>query len=281
MAYKNVLAQVNDGETDAARLQALVPFCARWEARLIGVHVVPPPYIPTYTLARLPEAAYEAHYAAANASAERAKKLFEHNTAAMGEQAVWRQLEGRVDDTLKHQARYADIVVLGQPDPDTADPEDMALAGEVLLGAGRPVLMVPYAGTPNLKASNVLIAWSASREGARALSDAMPLLLGAETVTVLVVDTDPDAPLPGPSEDEPPAETVAETLQRHGVNAKPSHVVATKGHIGDIILSEAASGSADLVVAGAYGHARLRELLFGGVTRTLLEQMPVPVLFSH
>ena len=95
--------------------------------------------------------------------------------------------------------------MFGQPDPDTADPEDMALAGEILLGAGRPVLMVPCAGTPDLKASNVVVAWSASREGARALSDAMPLLLGAETVTVLVVDTDPDSPLPGPSEGQPPA----------------------------------------------------------------------------
>jgi nucleotide-binding universal stress UspA family protein len=147
----------------------------------------------------------------------------------------------------------------------------------VLLASGRPLLAVPYAGQFERVGDRVLVAWNASREATRAVNDALPLLRGATIVTVLAVN--PKHGIEGHG--DVPAADIVLHLARHGVKAEAAHTIANDISEGDALLSYAADLGADLIVAGGYGHSRARETVFGGVTRTLLEEMTVPMLLSH
>jgi len=192
--------------------------------------------------------------------------------------AEWRSAEGGALTAMRLSARYADLVVVGQRDPDLAPGEGMPgyFLEELVLSAGRPVLVVPYAGRfPRIDA-RVLVAWNASREAARAVADALPLIADAEAVTVLTIGA------PAAGEDDPAsAAALVRHLLRHGIRAKAENEVAEDISVGDLILSRVADLGADLVVMGAFGHSRLRELVLGGVTRRLLNEATIPVLFSR
>jgi nucleotide-binding universal stress UspA family protein len=196
-----------------------------------------------------------------------------------GLQGEWRVADGNTAALLALHARYADLTVLGQPNADepfkgaSAD----AVLVNVLLSSGRPVLAVPYAGQFERVGERVLIAWNASRESTRAVNDALPLLRGAAAVTVLAVN--PKHGIEGHG--DVPAADIALHLARHGVKAEAAHTIAKDISEGDALLSYAADIGVDLIVTGGYGHSRAREMVFGGVTRTLLQEMTVPMLLSH
>jgi nucleotide-binding universal stress UspA family protein len=190
--------------------------------------------------------------------------------------AEWRSAEGGALAAMRRSARYADLVVVGQRDPDLAPGEGMPgyFVEELVLSAGRPVLVVPYAGRfPRIDA-RVLVAWNASREAARALTDALPLLQRAQAVEVAAFE--PQAADHGAE----PGTDLALYLARHGVRVNVARQQAGI-EVGAQILSRAADSEADLIVMGAYGHSRAREIVLGGATRTLLESMTVPVLMAH
>lgn len=188
--------------------------------------------------------------------------------------------EGRLvaDDpegALVLMSRYADLVVLSQTDPAHQVAGAVRQLPEyVTLSIARPVLVVPYAGHPPGLDGNALVAWDGSVEAARALGGSLPLLRHAAAVTV--------AQFQGVETVEPATQAADLTawLSRHGVRAT---VAAQHGDIegGNALLSLAADMQADLVVMGCYGHTRLRELLLGGVTKTMLESMTVPTLMAH
>ena len=163
----------------------------------------------------------------------------------------------------------ADIVVIGQKAPhglpDSWRPEHL------LSACGVPLLVVPSGWQDKTLAGRIIIAWNASKEARRAIADAMPLLVAAQSVTVFVVDQ---------SDDELSID-VALHLARHGVRAKIEHIVSGGGPVAEVILSEASKLDADLVVIGAYSHARSTRILFGGVTQAILKQATIPVLMSR
>jgi nucleotide-binding universal stress UspA family protein len=136
---------------------------------------------------------------------------------------------------------------------------------------------VPYAGQFERVGERVLVAWNASRESTRAINDALPLLKNAAMVTVLAVN--PKHGIEGHG--DVPAADIALHLARHGVKAEAAHTIAKDISEGDALLSYAADLGVDLIVSGGYGHSRAREMVFGGVTRTLLQEMTVPMLLSH
>lgn len=175
-------------------------------------------------------------------------------------------------------ARRSDLVVIGQADPRRRDTAIMQEEIEaILIRAGRPVLIVPYAGTYELPAPRVMIGWNGSREATRAVHDAMPFLKRAENVTVFSVATDP-------SDDwdvDLGAVDLAAHLAHHGVTVTLSRTVADGLPQAAALLNEAADLGIGLLVTGAYGQTPMRERVLGGVTRSLLEGMTVPVLMSH
>ena len=147
----------------------------------------------------------------------------------------------------------------------------------VALSVGRPILILPYAGTFAPIPKRPLVCWKPSREATRAVTDALPFLQRAEKVSILAVN-------PRPGQDghgEDPGADLALFLARHGVKAEVATQSGVKLDVGEFILSRAADLSADLLVMGAYAHPRLREVVFGGVTQTIMRHMTVPVLMSH
>lgn len=187
-----------------------------------------------------------------------------------------RLVDDEPEGGLALQSRYADLVVVSQTDPDDQSARlTPRLPEYVMFNSARPVLVVPYAGTFERLGDNVLVAWDASMEATRAVTNAIPLLKRARHVTIAVFN-----PNPFDAHGEQPGADIALYLARHGVNIEVS-LQQTGIDVGNALLSMAADRNADLIVMGGYGHARLRELLLGGATETVLRTMTVPVLMSH
>jgi nucleotide-binding universal stress UspA family protein len=189
----------------------------------------------------------------------------------------WHRLDHTGLTELIQLAGAADLAVLGQYPGDDSDGVTWLRPDHVVLGAGRPALVVPYAGTFERVGRRVLIAWDGSREANRALHDALPLIGGAEAVTVMHLG----AQRADLDRDRPRLERIVRHLGRHGVKARPEESPLGGIPISDALLSRAADLAADMIVAGAYHHSPLRESLLGGVSRDLLDHMTAPVLMSH
>jgi nucleotide-binding universal stress UspA family protein len=173
-------------------------------------------------------------------------------------------------------ALYADLLVLGQKDPDDPNTLDVPddFVEDVLLQAGKPSLIIPSVGTFEEVATRALIAWKPTRETARAVAGAIPLLQKARTVQVVSWGDDPF----------PLAETtfgIGRYLKWHGIDAEVRHYPDEPADLGELLLSRVADESADLLVMGCYSHSRVREIMLGGMTRTVLKSMTCPVLMSH
>jgi len=191
----------------------------------------------------------------------------------------WQVATGLAVDDVARRARTADLLVLGQTDPDLPlPPMARHLVEDALMNAGRPMLIVPFAGDFDTIGTNVLIGWNGTREAARAAHDALLLIEPTATVTVLTVERARSAA------DSPqvPGADMAEHLARHGLKVSAARTV-TDGSISyaDALLAHASDTGADLLVTGGYGHSRARELILGGVSRELLDHMTLPVLMSH
>ena len=211
------------------------------------------------------------------AAMPKAEAEFRERLRLDGIAGEWRSVEGVVRHEVALHARCADLVVVGQEDPDGDRTGVSGVVEQTLFTSGRPVLVVPFAGRFETVGHRVLIGWKASREAARAVNDALPLIAQAEAATVLAVS--PRSGLEGHGGE--PGADIALHLARHGIKVEVQHTVEPEISDADAILNAAADLSADLLVVGAYGHSRLREMVLGGVTRTLLRHMTVPVLMSH
>ena len=276
MSYKTILVHCDASKSVSHRLDVAAELAQRFGARLVALHVRRPFETPVFFEGSFPmddffrtyEEGVKADEAAASAAFAKATKG-KHLTTE------WRAADGYVDSELAVQARYADLVVLGQAEPEpTATPSD--LPETVALATGRPVLVVPHIGAKP-PGKTVLLCWNSSREAARAAADALPFLTAAEKVIVLVIN--PTASAEGHGA-EPGADAAA-WLTRHGVKVTVQRDVAPDADVGSVILSRAADHDADLIVMGIYGHSRMREMVLGGASRTLLGSMTVPVFMSH
>lgn len=171
-------------------------------------------------------------------------------------------------------ARRFDISVVPQAEPDKSGVEEL-ITEAALFASGRPVIVVPYIQKEGLKLDHVIVCWDGGRAAARAVADAMPLLTRAGKVEVVIVSSD------APKSDEIPGADLGEHFARHGIKTEIKQIVAPDNDVASTILSYAADFSADFMVMGGYGHSRLKEFVLGGVTRSILDAMTVPVLMSH
>lgn len=278
MSYKTILVHCDASRSVGSRLAAAAEVAQRFDARLVGLHAREPFEVVSYVdggmaLGPLMEA-YEAGRAATEKTARTAyDKVAKGATFA----SEWRVTEAFADDALAVNARYADLLVIGQADPEDVAGSRNDLPEAMAFATGRPVLVVPRIGALAPIGRTVMLCWNASRESARAAADALPFLCAAEKVIVLVIDPEVSADGHG----QEPGADVALWLARHGVNVTVQREVAADAKVGETILSRAADLDADLIVMGVYGHSRLREFVLGGASRTLLESMTVPVLMSH
>jgi nucleotide-binding universal stress UspA family protein len=210
------------------------------------------------------------------AEAERAQAAFDATATAAQISADSRLLAERAADAARifgALARSYDFSIVAQA--ETADDLTERLTIEAaLFESGRPVMIVPYIQKSGIKLDRVMACWDGSRNAARAISDAIPLLRKATQIDVVTVDhKDRRNELRGLS--------ITQHLARHGLSVDLKSLVAPDSDAANVILSQAADSGADLIVMGGYGHTRLREIVLGGVTREMLKAMTVPVLMSH
>jgi len=277
MRYQDILVHIDDAEATRGRLTVALELAERFGAHLTGVYVDPGLALPTLIDVPISPSLVEALEDEHRERCNRAEQQFRETVDRSEVSSEWRLAQGELANTLSRHARYCDLVILGQ---EGGEDQKMVIGGlpdSVVLTCGRPALVVPYIGASTPPGKNAIVAWNGSREAARAVNDALPLLQGADKVEVMCVKAgggeEEDAALPGAD--------LCLHLARHGVKAEAQEVVASDLEVGDLLLSRAADQGADFIVMGAYGHARWREVVLGGATRQLLEQMTIPVLMSH
>lgn len=275
MSFKDLLVTVEGDSLDQSSLALAAWLAAQFEAHLVGLHPSSTaranPYSASFDTELFDDAMREV-FAVLEQRAVDARAALEAAAWRNGIQAEWRIARGFPGPETVLNGRYADLVILGQrwSDYDGLRYPDPA---DVVLDVGCPVLVVPRAGHFERIERHALIAWNGSREAARAVRDALPLLKRVAKVTVFVV-----APESGGTE---PGADIALHLSRHGITVDIDQSAAPDIDTADALLSRASDLGSDLIVMGAYGHARMRETILGGVTRSMLEQMTVPVLMSH
>jgi nucleotide-binding universal stress UspA family protein len=276
MSYKTILVHVDHSPHCEARVRAAAAIALEQQAHLTGAAMSGMASVAYQdNNADLGMALIVAQLAALREHADTALARFEQIASSMGVASYERRLvNDEPEGGLALQARYADLVVVSQPDPnDACSRLNPGLPAYVMLTSGRPVLVVPHSGSVARIGARVLLAWDASREASRAVAAALPLLRSAAAVDVVIFN-------PGPEHGQQPGADIAQYLARHQVKVQVA-LHQSSIEIGEALLSVAADLQSDLIVMGGYGHTRLRELVMGGVTKTMLRSMTAPVLMVH
>jgi nucleotide-binding universal stress UspA family protein len=277
MPIKDILT-VLDLAGDQPAAKYALEFGRTHDAHVTGLAVSFEPVVPAFAAAPMPVDYLQAAHEQAIAAANEAKKQFDELARLAGVKCESRMAEiltgGPLENVLAH-CRPTDLVVIGQTNPDRPEPMRELLIETVLFESGVPVLLVPYIGSPNFEPENVLVCWDGSSTATRAIHAALPVLERSDKITVLVIEKRSSS-----ANGQPGAE-VANYLARHNMNVTIEVVTNPQAGIADTVLNYVSDNSNDLVVMGGYGHSRMREFLFGGATREVLEAMTVPVLMAH
>lgn len=277
MAWKDILIHVGDTKASEVRLKASLALAKISDARITGLYVVAFPPALTAMDDQIDPTLFETILAEGRKRAEAAEKAFRAATKRTAIRCDFVQIEGNMVDVLSRHGRYADLIVVGQNDRDAGfDLDRRGMPDEVILSVGRPVLVVPRSGSFTGTVKQPLVAWNGSSVAARALHDAMPFLERAKRADVVRIAAGP--PL---SETGAPEGDIAAHLAHHGIKARVETLSMEGNKDGEALLAQAKRQGADLIVMGAYGHWRWRELVLGGVTAHVLAHADVPVLMSH
>lgn len=270
MDYRTILVELTAERSVATNLPVALRLADQFDATCIGLHVMPEPFVPIPweggTSVYIQPSLMDAQRRAARAARDRVEAAF-RRSAGSDARATWTEAQGDPERVLIEAARTVDLVVAAQGQAGALDAPDMA--DRLIAAVGVPVLMLPPSAATEL-GRTVLVGWNGSREATRAAHEALPFLVRAGRVVVCAVGDVAAASL----------DAAAGMLRRHGVPAEPLATRDPDGAAGEILLASALAHRADLLVMGSYGHTRVRELLFGGATRHMLRQAPLPVLFG-
>ena len=286
MSLRDLVVLLDGSARDDAKLAVALGLARRYDAHLTGLCPLELllPADMSFALGGYPDLWALPEFAKKIESQARTKAAlieakFRELLRREGIKGDWLFETGSLIQAVVQRAHVADLVVIGQADPDNPPPAAArTLVEDLLMTAGRPLLLIPYAGRFDAIGTAVLVGWTPTRESARAVHDALPLFVPSAKVTVLTVESSgPDA-----ETEVLPTADIAEHLARHGLDVSAARTVVTDGlSPADALLDYASDIGADLLVVGGYGHSRTREMIMGGVTRDLLRHMTLPVLMSH
>jgi nucleotide-binding universal stress UspA family protein len=280
MTMKTLLAILDNSKHVPGVVSVAADLAQRFESHLVGLYAVHAEAQAHALQDEWMALKMESYAKKLGEQAQRSEAAFQqYAKAVLGSSAEFRRADQDSLGAVSVQARYADLVVMGQRDSEEAGTGvPSSIVERAVLAVGRPVLVVPYFSNayPDL-GRNVLVAWSGTRESVRAVCDALPLLQRARNVVVMAVNPTASKRDHG----EIPGADLALYLARHGVKAEARPGVALEIGVGDELLARASDMGSDLLVMGAYGHSRLQELVMGGVTQTIMQHMTLPVLMSH
>jgi nucleotide-binding universal stress UspA family protein len=279
MSYKSIAVHLDTSERAHPRLELALRMARQFGAHLTGVFSVFTPEPQSFYVMAGSVEYYRGQEVLRNERRAALERLFHAELSRAEVAGQWLAPDESANLAVPRIARCADLIVASQDDPN--DPE--AYIGDhfletLIMTSGRPVLIVPYAGSFTAPVSHVMVAWDGSREATRAVHDALPLMRHAKRTTIVTVNDAHAEPAPS----RIPASEIAAVVARHDIHIELlDTVTASEESTGDTLLSQAANLGADLIVMGAYGHTRWREMVMGGATRTMLRSMTVPVLMSH
>ena len=279
MRFKNILVYLDQGESNEERIQSALAIAKGQDATLTGVAVNALPH--SSLLQRLgvsgSDEVIEKARAAARSTIENFRKLAE--TAGIGaETTIIECAEGKAPEKLSRLARIHDLSILRQANPDRDHASFIAeLSEEVMFSSGRPVIFMPYIGAHEIPFAKGLIAWDGSKAATRAVHDSLPLLETMKEAVILVVDPENIEHY----QKTKPGEGLSHHLEAHGISNSVMRVPKGDISTSSVIMNELSNSRADVLIMGAYGTPKLREVILGGVTRTVLESMTVPVFMSH
>jgi len=269
-----------DGSVDNTSFFAFAArFAAKHQAHVSGVHVIPP--FPGAASAGsgllMPQALIDQYHEGASSFDGKLRSGFEDAMNKEGVRSNWVSEEGDPFDICCKFVRHSDFAMARQPEPESGS-RTPAVVNHLLLHSGRPVLVVPYIGSSTVPGKSIVVAWDGGAPAARAANDAIEFLRDADDVEIVYVDRSKSR-----QKDEKLGASVpvSEHFARHGIETTATTIPNSELDPGTILLNRVADRGADMIVAGAWGHSRAGELLFGGTTRTLLQNMTVPVFLSH
>ncbi len=281
MSFKTVVAY-SRSEAELKRVLAAVRLLMRRtpDLHVVGLYAIPSPVIYADPNGFIDPGMFELHDKQHKERSDRLRSVFEDEMRRQGarhEFRVARSESGAASEAVLAACMGAELLVAGQPDPDDPATSDET-ADTIVFHASCPVLLAPYAPAAHpVDIDRVVVAFNGKREAARAAFDALPLLLKAHRVEIVWVD-----PPEHEGEDEALAGgELAEALARHGVKVELTPLASSGRYAQDVIRDHLVAERADLLVMGAFSHSRLRELMFGGVTRALLEDLPVLTFLSR
>ncbi|MSN26776.1 MAG: hypothetical protein GJV46_13010 [Geobacter sp.] len=272
MALKDILLHLDNSPSCPSRIEFAIKMAQTHDAHIKGVYILSHFYhVPRHGLGTME-------------ATKKAEELFRSMTEQAGVSAEWLLVDWMVvgvsvNEILTLNAYYSDLTIIGQPDqtaPDRNTPFE--LPERLGLASGRPVVMVPYAGTFSSPVERVMIAWKSGRESSRVVNDALPIMKKARHVNVVTVGSE------GEVEEtvERDVRRVCDYLARHGVTAKHDQILTTSHFpIGDVLLNHACEQKMDLLAMGAFAPTRRGNFVFGPIARHLTNHMTVPILISH
>lgn len=279
MRYQTILVHLDTSARAHARLDIALRLAKRFDAWLIALYAVHTPDPGSFEVMAGSAEYYIDHARERKERHGAIKRLFHAELNRAEVKGEWIDAVEPANRSVVSHAHYADLVIAGQDDPN--DPEtfiDDRFPETIVMSAGRPVLLIPMRGEFPVLGNRVLVGWDGGREATRAVHDALPFLEGARQTLLVTVNGLADEP-PG---SRIPGADIACHLARHGAVVEVQELVrGPSASIGDVLMSRASETGADLLVMGAYSHARWREIVLGGTTRTALSSMTLPVLMSH
>jgi nucleotide-binding universal stress UspA family protein len=279
MHYKNILVYLDQGASNQERVNVAIAIARTHNAQITGVVVNALP--DSNILRRLGIGKGDELMEQQRVDSQATIKHFEQLATEEGLKADTRVIDcaaGGAPKKLARMARVFDLSIMRQANPDKSDASFIAeLSEEVMFSSGRPVFFMPYIGAHNIPCRVGLIAWDGSKAATRAIHDALPLLEMMEKVIILIVDANKIEHY----SDSQPGDELSRHLATHGINNEVSRISKGEVSTSTIILNELSNTGADILIMGGYGTPKLREIMLGGVTRTLFECMTVPVFMSH
>ena len=270
MALKELLVHLDQTEAATVRLRLAMELACRNESRLTAL------FVDEWNIAQIDGKPNPAAAGEASKVSLRLRQDLESFHKSRGLEFEWHYAREFSEIAVKQAAVYADLCILGHDGTSNFPPADRAFCANVVIAIGTPVLLIPKSTQVGALGRRIVVAWDASRTAARAVNDALPLIEQSDYTTVLNVDSGMH------QQTMVGLKRLAERLARHGTRADALQIEALpRKSIGDVLQAKAHELGADLIVAGAYGHARATENIFGGVTRDLLERTQLPLLLSH
>ncbi len=278
---KDILVHLDDSEVCSHRIRTAISLATKHDSHVYGVALKIKSTIADYIGEALPAGFQEAQRQAVEDSARKALEAFEVAAKDAGisyETGTIHKSAAKAPSDLAYHARHSDLTILGQTDFNSRGASfNTSLMEAVLFGSGRPIYLVPYVGKKIQEVKTAVVAWDGGAKCARSVNDAIPLLQDRKETIILVINAEEREE----AHDKKPGANIAAHLAKYGINARIEQETVKDIQVDKAILNFLADSGSDLLVMGAYGHSRLREKAFGGVTQNILKEMTAPVLMSN